>query len=141
MSARRIVMLGIDAEDSGTAVEILRALADRVEQGEIFEGFWSGRTAAACRKGNENACGETPFVGRFYAVGYDSEDMRPPVAFFAHEKDAEAYANGGVYENDNDRPSNDGVIVRADIVGSEWNSFEDDPIDDKTSAFGVREFL
>lgn len=141
MSNRRVVMLGIDAEDPKTAAEILRALAVRVERGDRFETTMFERTAAACREGNENACGEMAFVGRFFAVGYDSEDMRPPAALFVHEKDAEAYANGGVYENEDDRPMIGGVIVRADVVGLEWNSFEDDSVGDKISAFAPRAFL
>lgn len=136
-TTRRTVMLGIDAETPKDAAAILRDLADRIEQGATFDEALHERTAVAVREGNDNACGEMAFSGRYFAVGYDSEDMRPPVALFADEGDAYAYANGASWTED-EKPSSDGVVVRADVVALEWNSYDPDPA---AAAFPRLEFL
>lgn len=130
---RRVVLIQVEADDPSEAVEAIRRFADRIEKGETFEDAGS-REKAAVRSFDDNYCGEVAFVGRYFGVGYDGEEVKPPVALFASSTDAEAYAAGGVWDDEEDMPSAYGIIVRCDVFGSLWGSFDNDPVDDDQTA-------
>lgn len=133
---RRIVLIMVEADTPAEVVEAVRRFADRIERGGTFEdaGVWEKAAVRACDV-DGTWSGEVGFAGRYYGVGYDGDDAGSPVALFASSDDAYAYAAGGVWEDEETRPSKDGIVTRCDVFGLMWNSFDDDPIaDDQTAA-------
>ena len=128
------IIMSWDDDPSATAT-YLRGMADRIEKGETFEHRTTcGTSRAMARPAPHDASHEVPFTGRYFGVGYDGEDLNPPVALFVHETDAVAFANGGVYADPDDVPRDDGIVVRCDVVATSWNSCDDDHVsDDKTA--------
>jgi hypothetical protein len=136
-ASRRFVMIMVDADDPTDAAKTLRHLADKIQTGETFESP-SLQSRAMVRAHDGSGAGEWMFSGRYIGVGYDGEDLRPPAALFFRECDADAYANGGVWENEEDRPGDHGVTERVDVCGLAWNSFDPDPVPPEASGASTR---
>lgn len=103
----------------------LRAIAYQIETEGTYE-YSDGTDKTMVWESKYD--GEIPLFGRYFGVGYDKKNIDPPTALFMWEKDALAYANGGVYEDEDDKPSTDGIITRCDVVMTTWNSFDLDPV-------------
>jgi len=103
----------------------LNALALDLMKGEAIE-YSDGQDKTMVREAEH--AGENPFFGRYFGVGYDGEGFEAPVALFKYDHDAEAFANGGLYENPEDKPSKHGIVTRCDVVLTCWNSFDPDPV-------------
>lgn len=120
------VMIMLAWHEPSVLAEELRRIADIVEERGVVE-MRNGTCRVSVRR-VESQGGEMPMWGRYHAVGYDGEDWSPPVAMFLRRDHAEAHAAGAKFDPE-DLPSDDGIVVRADVVGFEWNSYETDLVD------------
>jgi hypothetical protein len=132
------IVLVLD-ETRADVAEYLRRMADKIERGDTFEEAQCNTVRTLVRSAESTGCGELAFAGRYFGVGYDGETINAPKAMFAYEEDAIAYANGGTWANDDDRPSDDGIIFRCDTMIAAWNGLPDeDPVKESESAVARR---
>lgn len=126
MSNKEIFAIVLSVGDNPKEVaDKLRAIAYQIETEGAHE-YSDGTDKTMVREAKHD--GEIPFFGRYYAVGYDGEGIDAPVALFAYEKDAMAFADGGVYADEDDKPSNDGIVTGCDVAMTLWNSFDPNPV-------------
>jgi len=126
---KEILAIALFVGDSPSELaDKLRTLAYEIETQGAPSEYSDGQDRSMVRTAEH--AGEIPLYGRYFGVGYDGEGIDPPRALFAYESDAQAFANGGTWDDD-DKPSSNGIVTRCDVVMTMWNSFDPDPVKNK----------
>jgi hypothetical protein len=118
MATKIVLTLSHTGEPQDVA-SYLRWIADRIERGDAWEEPPPGNPTVHVRSVGPGSSGEEPLLGgRFYAVMRADGDG-DPVAMFADREDADAFR----FDDNADM-----CTLRADVVGSVWNSIDPDPV-------------
>lgn len=126
-----IATIQIVADDRYLVAGILHCLAERIKREGFFE-HSEGMTFASVRPSAGNDDGECAIdAGVFWGVGYAESFPGEEIAFFANKNTAVRFSQGKpVFDEDEGlQPPSDGdlCVVRAQLVGSIWNSTEPEP--------------
>ncbi len=131
-----IATIQVVGDSPSEVADEVRTIADRIEREGVFE-FGETFSALAHVRAYPRQGGEAPIdAGRFWGVGNGEGFPGEEIAYFAHRDMAERFVEGKPMFEDDEGPSPDLVIVRADLMGTIWNSCDPDPQDTNKSGDG-----